>query len=135
MKALFCKVCGTQLTRALEIRSGKDPSVTAPELRDQEPIMPAGAAFKSYEPIVRSYSDTPARLEFAPQYWLNPEDLIPSTLLTKSRRAGGCCGMSGIDGPNQACRCGAEAGTLRTDCWTPLMFIPEPETTEWRPAP
>jgi hypothetical protein len=29
------------------------------------------------------------------------------------------------------CQCGAEIGTRQDDCWTPRVFIPAPESTEW----
>lgn len=132
-KALFCTGCGAQLTTALAIRSGKDPKVPKPEPIDRQPLTRAGEAYKSYEPIERSYGAEPAPLEFAPQYWINPADLLPKVRMTKRRkRLGGCCGESGSNGPNQRCGCGAEVGTLRADCWTPYVFIPEPGATEWR---
>ena len=132
-KALFCIACGAQLTAALAVSSGKDPKVAKPELRDRAPLTPAGQAYKSYEPIERSYSGVPAPLEFVPQYWVNPDDLDASVRMTKNgKRLGGCCGESGTNGPNQLCGCGAEVGTLRVDCWTPRLFVPEPAATEWR---
>jgi hypothetical protein len=133
MKALFCTSCGAQLTCPLEIVSGKDPSVPAPDIRDGQPITSSGIGYKSYEPIERSCEAEPGKLEFTPQFWLNPADLRDAVRLPKkSRRLNGCCGLDGCDGPNQVCRCGAEVGTLKTDCWTPLVFIPQPDVTEWR---
>jgi hypothetical protein len=132
-KALFCTGCGAQLTSALTIRSGKDPKVAKPEWGDRQPLTPPGEAFKSYEPMDRSYSDEPAPLEFVPQYWVNPADVGDKVRMTKRReRLGGCCGESGTKGPNQNCGCGAQVGTLRADCWTPHVFIPNPDATEWR---
>lgn len=131
-KSLHCRACGARLTAALAILSGKDPSVTAPEIKDRQPITEAGTAFKSYEPMVRSFSDEPAPFEFVPQVWINPDDLTDAVRLTKKhRRLSGCCGISGSNGPNQLCVCGAEIGTLRTDCSTPLVFVAEPDATEW----
>ena len=132
-KALFCTACGAQLTEALAIRSGKDPKVARPEPSVGQPLTPRGKAYKSYEPIERSYAEAPAPLEFVPQYWLNPGDLGDPVRMTKRRdRLGGCCGVAGTNGPNQLCSCGAEVGTLRADCWAPHVFIPEPGATEWR---
>jgi hypothetical protein len=40
----------------------------------------------------------------------------------------GCCGLDGLDGPNQTCAgCGAIVGTARTDCWTEkeMRFWPD----------
>ena len=131
-KRLICNACGVELTGPLRILSGKDPSVTAPEHVDRAPLTESGVAFKSYDPIMRSFADDPAPLEFTPQYWLNPDDLTDAAGNTQNnRRLSGCCGISGLDGPNQVCRCGAEVGTLQTDCFTPRVFIPEPGGTTW----
>ncbi|QNQ12128.1 hypothetical protein H3Z74_19650 [Sphingomonas alpina] len=92
----------------------------------------SGIAFKSYAPITRSYGDEREPLDFIPQYWINPDDLTDAVGNTRnSRRLSGCCGLAGSNGPNQVCRCGAEIGTLRTDCWSPRIFIPEPGQTWW----
>ena len=132
-KALFCTACGARLTGPLAIRSGKDPTVAAPEHRVKEPLIEAGAVFKSYEPIERSCAREPALLEFTPQYWLNPADVREAVTMTRwTKRLGGCCGEAGANGPNQLCRCGAFVGTLRSDCWSPHVFIPDPAATEWR---
>lgn len=134
-KILFCRQCGAQLTRALSIRSGKDPKVRAPEFQDQAPITQTGVAFNSYQPLVRSYRDKPAPLEFTAQLWINPEDITKSVAWMKNRRRlSGCHGPSGLDGPNQVCRCGAEVGTRQADCFTPAVFVPEPKATELRDA-
>lgn len=131
-RILCCAACGTRLTHALTIVSSKVPGVESPEHEDGKPLTPCGAAFKSWEPIERSYGNEPALLEFAPQYWLNPEDLNGKVCNTSNaRRLNGCCGLDGCDGPNQVCQCGADVGTLRTDCWTPLVFIPDPRSTNW----
>lgn len=129
---LCCAACNARLTPALTVVSSKTPGAIPPEHEDGKPLTPPGAAFKSWEPIERSYGDQPAPLEFAPQYWLNPEDLDGNVHNTRdARRLNGCCGLDGCDGPNQIGRCGTEVGTLRTDCWTPLVFIPDPGKTNW----
>lgn len=132
MKVLVCNMCDAHLTGPLELRSGKDPEVTHPTHVDRSPLTESGIVFKAYEPIERSMSGEPARLEFTPQYWVNPDDLTKAVQMTKDmRRLNGCCGLDGCDGPNQICDCGAEIGTLRTDCWTPKVFIPVPQATSW----
>jgi hypothetical protein len=129
---LICKACGARLTAPLMIQSGKDPSVPHPEHKDREPLTQEGVAFKSYGPIERSFGKVPTPLEFVPQIWVNPNDLTEVVRLTKNRsRLNGCCGLDGADGPNQLCNCGAEIGTLKTDCWTARVFVAEPGTTEW----
>jgi hypothetical protein len=135
-KSLACRACDARLTAPLTILSGKDPSVTAPEFRDREPFTEPGTVFKSYEPLVRSFRNEPAPLEFVPQVWINPDDLTDVVRLTKNRRRlRGCCGISGLNGPNQLCACGAEIGTLQTDCFTPLVFVAEPDATDWIEEP
>lgn len=132
MKVLTCNICDARLTVPLEIRSGKDPSVVHPTHLDRLPLTDSGIVFKAYEPIERSWKDEPSPLEFVSQYWVNPDDLSEVVRLTKDhRRLSGCCGLAGCEGPNQICECGAEIGTLRTDCWTPKVFIPVPQATSW----
>lgn len=132
MKMLTCRNCGAELTLPLLILSGKDPSVPPPVFSERQPLTERGVALKSYMPLTRSYADTPAPLEFVPQIWINPDDLTKAVRRTKNRRRlGGCCGMAGNNGPNQVCTCGAEIGTLQADCWTPLVFVAEPDTTLW----
>ncbi|RYG27214.1 MAG: hypothetical protein EON93_20955, partial [Burkholderiales bacterium] len=94
-KTLHCAACDAPLTRALTIRSGKDPAVSEPVHEDGRPLTEPGEAFKAWEPIERSYGDSPAPLEFTPQYWLNPEDLTEAVRLTRDhRRLSGCCGLA-----------------------------------------
>jgi hypothetical protein len=130
LTAFYCKDCGAQLTEPLRLRSGKDPSVEAPDIERGQDFIPKGEVYKSYDPIERSYSGKPAPLEFSPQFWINPLDLTDAVRLTRNRRRlSGCCGIAGTDGLNQLCRCGAEVGTLRNDCWTGHVFIPDPKAT------
>ena len=129
---LCCSACEARLTSALTLVSSKAPGVILPEQKDGKSPTPRGTAFKSWEPIERSCSDQPALLEFVPQYWLHPEDLDGNIRnIRDARRLNGCCGLDGCDGPNQVCRCGAAVGTLRTDCWTLHLFVPDPTTTNW----
>jgi len=132
MKVLTCNICEARLTIPLELRSGKDPSVAQPTRVDRLPLTESGVVFKADDPIERSWSSEPSALEFTPQYWVNPADLTEAVRMTKNvRRLAGCCGLAGLDGPNQICGCGTEIGTLRTDCCTPKVFIPVPQTTSW----
>jgi hypothetical protein len=63
---------------------------------------------------------------------MNPEDLLETVHLTQKQQfLNGCCGPDGGDGPNQICECGAEIGTIMSDCWTPHAFIPAPKATSW----
>lgn len=135
-QALFCRACGAQLTEPVVVLSGQDSSGYVPEHADRLPLSTRGSAYKSDEPIMRAFGDSPAPLEFTPQFWVNPEDLTDRVSNTSNRRRlNGCCGLDGQDGPNQVCRCGAEVGTLQNDCWTPFVFIPNPDTTHWADFP
>lgn len=131
-KILCCGACEARLTPALTLVSSKAPGVVAPEQEPGKPLVARGIAYKSWEPIERSFGNVPSLLEFVPQYWLNPDDLTDAVRITRNKdRLGGCCGLGGLGGPNQICRCGAEVGTLRTDCWTPHLFVPDPANTNW----
>jgi hypothetical protein len=131
-KILCCGACVARLTSALTLVSSKAPGVVAPEQEPGKPLVARGIAYKSWEPIERSFGNMPSLLEFVPQYWLNPDDLTEAVRETRNGdRLGGCCGLAGCNGLNQACRCGTEVGTLRTDCWTPHLFVPDPANTNW----
>jgi hypothetical protein len=57
---------------------------------------------------------------------------VTGTRYTDDRtRMSGCCGPSGIDGPNLLCAaCGAEVGTESSDCWTVHEVVLEPAAVE-----
>jgi len=136
MKGVFhCRNCDAALTGEITVLSTEDPEIAPPDLRDGEPACLAGTVFKSHEPLQRAM--TPGRralLEFVPQFWANPQDFEASIEQTGDlKRLAGCCGLDGCDGPNMLCRvCHAEVGTMQSDCWTPLIFVPEPDNTEFR---
>lgn len=136
MKGVFhCRKCGAALTGEITVLSTKDPTVAAPELRDGEPVCLAGTAFKSHVPLQRAMA--PGRrvpLEFVPQFWANPQDFETASEETwVIGRLNGCCGLDGCDDPNMLCRvCTAEVGTMQSDCWTPLIFVPDPNNTDFR---
>lgn len=132
-KILICSACGTELSGVLTILSTKDPAVTEPCHVDGEPLGPAGTAYKSWKPLAEAMAGPPVPLQFTPQYWLHPDDVAGRVQDTKQGvRLSGCCGLAGLNGPNQLCACGAEVGTLINDCWTAHIFVPEPDATDWR---
>lgn len=136
MKGVFhCRKCQTALTGEITVRSTKDPAIATPSLRDAQPVCAAGTAFKSHKPLQRSM--TPGRqapLEFVPQFWTNPQDFAAAIEEThNTARLAGCCGLDGCNGPNMVCCvCNTDIGTMQTDCWTPLIFVPDPDNTEFR---
>lgn len=51
-------------------------------------------------------------------------DVIGTRYIRSPRRMSGCCGPSGIDGPNLLCGgCEAEVGTESSDCWLPHQVV------------
>jgi len=133
--SLFCRTCGAVLSRELDLRSTRDPTVQQPMLADGQPVTPRGTAYKSHEPLVVSPDPAqPHQLSFVPQLWFNPDDVdVFGELVDDACRVGGCCGLSGHDGPNIRCKsCKSEIGTKMSDCWTPYLFIADPERTELR---
>jgi hypothetical protein len=131
---LKCSGCGAELSGLIQIRSTRDPARSPLTFEDQKPMTPPGEAIKSWEPMQKSHDPkNPAKLEFTPQFWLNPQDTAKSVeKVDDPRRLNGCCGLDGCDGPNMRCKtCYAVVGTRQSDCWTSDVFIPEPNATEW----
>jgi hypothetical protein len=98
------------------------------------PLSEPGVAIKSDVPISRGSNPAkPIPLDFTPQFWLNPIDVVHAVEnVADESRLGGCCGSNGLYGLNQRChQCGAEVGTLMEDCWTANVFIPQPCATDW----
>lgn len=66
--------------------------------------------------------------EAVPRIVIHPDDRLPDAVANIPGHSAGCCGLDGLDGPNQACvRCQAVVGTARTDCWTEdaIWFLPQ----------
>jgi hypothetical protein len=66
--------------------------------------------------------------EAVPRIVIHPDDRLPDAVVSIPGHSAGCCGLDGLDGPNQVCvRCRAVLGTARTDCWTEdaIWFLPE----------
>jgi hypothetical protein len=130
MKLLACAKCNEPISKLFSIQSSKDPSVAFPALHGGQTVTAQGLAFRSHKPIVQTFKSPKHPLEFSPQLWLNPLDILPIIVATKNlKRLNGCCGWDGMDGPNQVCQCGSEVGTLQNDCWTSHVFIAQPLAT------
>jgi hypothetical protein len=132
VKSLYCNRCRFRISAPLTIVSGKDPAVEEPFVQDRKPLVERGTAYKSWKPMPWFYLVSGHPLDFLPQFWMNPEDLGDRVGDTpKPGLLGGCCGPTGMDGPNQVCECKAHVGTLQADCMTPIVFIPDPAATTW----
>lgn len=136
-QVLFCRQCGQDLSLPVTVFSFSPNAPSRFVFEDAKPITKTGFAMETTVPMQLSTGSvgTKIPLDFTPQYWVNLADVLPSVQkTTNARRLNGCCGLDGCDGPNRVCSCGAEVGTEQSDCWTPLVFIPQPETTHWRNA-
>lgn len=129
---LYCAVCRTRLSPSLEIatRPAVDQAPTA--FAHGSPVVPTGHAIRSSQPA--PWISAACRILMSvPQHWLNPED-VAAWVRESSDGSGmsGCCGPTGLSGPNQQCRrCRSLVGVLQDDCITPRVFLPDPEKTFW----
>ena len=132
---LRCKHCGSNLTGPVLMRLWhKSPeSIPSSWPNDRQAFSDPGTAVRAQEPYVRNVGDGPTpHLGHTPIDFVHPDDLTDTLRLTeKQGYLNGCCGLDGCDGPNQLCQCGAEVGTLLTDCWTLYGFVPQPAETVW----
>ncbi len=111
---LRCATCGALLAGPLlEVRPHGCPLT----MTDGQPALPSGLLW---------------RVVGDPEF----QGLLPGNLvvnlkdLRETRPCGarhGCCGPSGLDGPNLACPAGHVVGTEVADCWTPHLahFVPD----------
>ncbi|WP_371225386.1 hypothetical protein [Roseovarius sp. 2305UL8-3] len=141
-QALFCSNCDTRLTHWLapiatlpDMLSQCDFDSNGGDKKYQLPLVPAGHALimrtaqMRYELFERALY---AQMPEADSY-INPNDLLDPILWTeKVFRLSGCCGVSGIDGPTNICKCRKEIGTTQADCWTWLVFVPQSSNTYWK---
>ncbi|MET8829266.1 hypothetical protein ABZX40_33115 [Streptomyces sp. NPDC004610] len=67
---------------------------------------------------------------------LHPDDVPGTARHPEPGRSVGCCGPSGLDGPNLVCAgCGVELATRVSDCWTDnLVALMAAAVTEGRGA-
>lgn len=134
LQQLFCAHCRTALTEPINVETGGYPADREWTGYGCDPLTEPGHAIVSSDPMVWSEdANRKPPLQFAPQYWLNPADVVGRVEDVKNgRRLNGCCGPSGHGGPNQRCvQCKEEVGTLMADCWTDHVFVPEPGQTYW----
>lgn len=101
---LQCGQCGVALTRPLPLLH--DTRLLCKE--DGEPYVPKGYLWCS------TGDDYPVG-----DWVIHLEELINAGFLPNGRHMSGCCGPSGLDGPNRVCANGHEIGTECSDCWMP----------------
>jgi hypothetical protein len=128
---LTCSACGVRLTDEL---ARVEPSAIKYH-GDGQPTLPLLSFAVDPEPvlsIVHLRDESEQIIERAPRNAIvvRPDSLCDGAVEV-SGNAAGCCGLDGLDGPNQSCAsCHAVLGTARTDCWTPheIRFVPEAVT-------
>jgi hypothetical protein len=54
--------------------------------------------------------------DFTGHFAVRPDVLVGTGRHPEPARWTGCCGPSGLGGPNRVCGCGREVGTERADC-------------------
>lgn len=127
MILLACQRCRQALTKPLQALNGTADNFRAHARNGNLPFAMAihDSLWKEGDPHGRKedgYLTT----------WISLAGLSDGMMdTTDYRRLNGCCGLDGLDGPNQVCRnCGRYVGTKVTDCWTPHIFEPLAEHTK-----
>lgn len=132
---LICRECTKALSVPLTRLEGRDVKHIRPPWTVGEPISEPGLALTLKIPFetIAQLSGSKALLNFTPCHILYPYDLTKYAKFRKRKNLlFGCCGIAGINGPNMICGCGSIIGTIKTDCFTPHVFIPNNETTKWQ---
>ena len=117
---LSCANCGRRLTK--DVRLG-DVWEWAPAVDDEKSPVAEGVVVrlpKEDASDIRGWNGAViGRKIFSPAgaFSVNPLDIFLKSLVSCGRDAG-CCGSSGLDGPNRACVCGEVLGTEWSDCRT-----------------
>ncbi len=127
MSHLICKKCTASLTTRLNLFNGNADDFNARMNFDNHPF-----AMEIHDSIWRPGDPTGRKEDGYLTTWITVSGLSRGTEDTLDyRRLNGCCGLDGLDGPNQVCTsCGSYVGTKITDCWTPKLFEPLANATE-----
>jgi hypothetical protein len=138
MPRVICRLCGTPLTlhcawglpeqHDLAVGCGKSPVPEGMLIRLAED---SGGIYLS-EPGVEGERRIGTHVH-SPEGAIaaNPQSVLPGALLSSGDDIG-CCGSSGMDGPNRSCRCGNVVATEWSDCWTlaEVRFLPDAVTSQ-----
>jgi hypothetical protein len=65
--------------------------------------------------------------DFTGHFALRPDALLGVGRHPDPARWAGCCGPSGLGGPNRICTCGRELGTERADCLYAVAVYLDPQ--------
>ncbi|GAA2216478.1 hypothetical protein GCM10009850_119470 [Nonomuraea monospora] len=113
MSFLVCARCGHRLTTAIQQQEAPPADRDVPG----KPLVVLGTYATSW-----NYG-----------FVLHPHDVKGAERHADSRRWSGCCGPSGLDGPNLICSgCQTEIGTQESDCWKPHFVVTLPDATQMR---
>jgi hypothetical protein len=67
---------------------------------------------------------------------VHPDDVPDLVPFVDGDNQAGCCGPTGANGPNLACRCGSRLGTWAADCMGPNELHLDPlRVAAWPPVP
>ncbi|GAA4390479.1 hypothetical protein GCM10023088_66420 [Actinomadura verrucosospora] len=108
MPHLACAHCTRRLTTEIELTEAARGDVPG------QPYLPRGAYVSSWEG----------------GFVVNCDDIVGAVRHPDQARSAGCCGPTGLDGPNLVCSgCGREVGTEESDCWKPHLVVTRPGAT------
>jgi hypothetical protein len=113
---LECRGCGTALTaplRRLDDAAALCEKILAP-LVPEGHYWPVAAGHPKAEYYFQSAHVLVS--DFTGHFAIRPDALIGVGRHPDPGRWVGCCGPSGLGGPNRVCTCGREVGTERADC-------------------
>jgi hypothetical protein len=122
-----CRGCGTALTVALKRLDNAAELSEKPQM----PLVPKGYYWQvsaGHPPAEYSFQGATVLVtDFTGHFALPPDSLRELGCHPDPSRWSGCCGPSGLGGPNRICRCGQEVGTERSDCLYSVAIYLDPE--------
>lgn len=125
---LRCAACDAAVSDPVSIETDDD----LPFAAANEPAFPKGKGWVTMEPIPQDQRAACPNLLYPNYVFMSTESLAEGVADTPHKdRLSGCCGPSGLDGPNRVCVCGNHIGTEQRDCWTAWQFKPDPTATYW----
>ena len=119
MTRLACRSCGRILTLSCE---WGDVGQRDESVGDEQSPVPPGLIIRMKERSSSMFhggghQTSIIRLAAINEFALNPKYVVENSLVSCGKDFG-CCGSSGCDGPNRACKCGKVVATEWSDCWT-----------------